>query len=57
MFCIYAGWIWQRDKVLQEVRKGCPDVENGLFWKIWPTYVRYVCPVIILAIFAQTVFG
>ena len=57
MFCIYAGWIWQRDKVLQEVRKGCPDVENGLFWKIWPAYVRYVCPVIILAIFAQTVFG
>ena len=57
MFCIYAGWIWQRDKVLQEVRKGCPDVENYLFWKIWPSYVRYVCPVIILAIFAQTVFG
>ncbi|MEP1469777.1 MAG: sodium-dependent transporter [Halieaceae bacterium] len=57
MFCIYAGWVWQRDKVLQEVRKGCPDVENGLFWKIWPSYVRFVCPVIILAIFAQTVFG
>lgn len=57
MFCIYAGWVWQRDKVLQEVRKGNPDVENSLFWKIWPSYVRYVCPVIILAIFAQTVFG
>lgn len=57
MFCIYAGWVWRRDKLLQEVRKGSPDVENGLFWKVWPGYVRFVCPVIILAIFAQSLWG
>ncbi len=57
MFCLYAGWIWHRDAILQELRKGNPDVEQGLFWKIWPSYVRYVCPIVILAIFAQTVFG
>lgn len=57
MFCLYAGWVWRRDAILQELRKGNPEVEQGLFWKIWPSYVRYVCPVIILAIFAQTVFG
>jgi len=57
MFCVYAGWIWQRDKVLQEIRKGSPDVEQGLFWKIWPGYVKIVCPVIILGIFAQSLFG
>jgi NSS family neurotransmitter:Na+ symporter len=57
MFCIYAGWIWHRDTLLQELRKGNPDVEYGLFWKIWPAYVRVVCPVIILAIFAQSLLG
>ena len=54
MFCIYAGWVWHRDNLLQELRKGNPDMENTLFWKIWPWYVRVVCPVIILTIFSQT---
>ena len=57
MLCIYAGWIWHRDSLLQELRKGYPDVEDGLFWKIWPWYVRVVCPVIILGIFIQKVVG
>ena len=57
MFCIYAGWIWHRDSLLQEVRKGAPDVEHSLFWKIWPWYVRVVCPVMILGIFLQSLLG
>ena len=57
MFCIYAGWIFNRNALLQELRKGNPEVEKGLFWKIWPWYVRLVCPLIILAIFAQTLLG
>ncbi len=57
VFCVFAGWIWHRDTLLQEVRKGNPDVESSLFWKIWPWYVRVVCPVIILGIFLQSVFG
>jgi NSS family neurotransmitter:Na+ symporter len=57
MFCIYAGWLWHRDNLLQELRKGNPEVADGLFWKIWPGYVRFVCPVIIFAIFAQSLLG
>ena len=57
MFCLYAGWVWHRDQLLQELRKGNPGVEDSLFWKIWPGYVRVVCPVIILAIFAQSLWG
>ena len=57
MFCVYAGWVWQRDKVLKEVQKGSPQVEHTLFWKIWPWYVKLVCPVVILAIFAQSLWG
>jgi NSS family neurotransmitter:Na+ symporter len=57
MFCIYAGWIWQRNQVLEEVRKGSPEVESTIFWKIWPWYVKLVCPIVILAIFAQSLIG
>ena len=54
MFCVYAGWVWRRDEILRELRKGNAGAEHSLFWKVWPWYVRIVCPVIILAIFAQT---
>ncbi|MEL0192780.1 MAG: sodium-dependent transporter [Halieaceae bacterium] len=47
MLCIYAGWIWRRDSVLAELRKNDPDVASGVFWKIWPWYLRVVCPVVI----------
>jgi len=51
MLCIFAGWIWHRDGLLSELKKGNQEVENSLFWKVWPSYVRYVCPLAILALF------
>jgi NSS family neurotransmitter:Na+ symporter len=54
LFCIFVGWIWHRDQILTEIRQGSEDAENGLFWRIWPTYVRYVCPLLILLLFAHS---
>jgi NSS family neurotransmitter:Na+ symporter len=54
IFCIYAGWIWQRNNVLQEIASGNPDVANSLFWKIWPNYIRFVCPVLLLVMYWQS---
>lgn len=54
VFCIYVGWIWHRDAVLSELKKGAPDIAEGLFWKIWPWHLRLVCPAIILLIFVQS---
>lgn len=51
MLCIFAGWLWHRHRLLEEIRKGFPDVESRLFWKIWPTYVKWVCPVLIAGVF------
>ena len=53
MMCVFAGWVMQRNRLLQELKKGNEDVEHGWFWKIWPVYVRFVCPAAILTIFAQ----
>lgn len=53
LMCVFAGWIWHRNTLIGEIRKGLPDGEHKLFWKIWPGYVRFVCPAAILAIFIQ----
>ena len=54
LLCIFTGWVWHRDKVLQELKEGNPDAENSLFWKIWPWYLRFVCPVIIVVMFYRS---
>lgn len=55
VLCIFAGWVWRRDAILTELKSGNPDVESGWFWKIWPWYVRFVCPVIIAIMFVRSV--
>jgi|TARA_B110000971_G_scaffold201138_1_gene219751 NSS family neurotransmitter:Na+ symporter len=53
LLCIFAGWIFYRNSILEELKSGNPDVEQGLFWKIWPVYVKFFCPALILLTFAQ----
>ena len=53
MLCIFAGWVFYRNSILEELKSGNPDVESGIFWKIWPVYVKFICPVLILLTFAQ----
>lgn len=54
MLCIFAGWVWKRNEILQELRTSDEEAEHGLFWKIWPWYVRFVCPVIIILMFYRS---
>lgn len=54
MLCIFAGWVWKRNEILQELKKGDSNAENSLFWRIWPWYVRFVCPVVILLMFYRS---
>ena len=52
-FCIFAAWIWRRNDILQEIKQGAPEAERGMFWKIWPFYVKFICPVAILVVYYQ----
>ncbi len=49
--CVFVGWIWHRNDVLAEIKQGNEAVENGLFWKIWPWYTKFVCPSAIAIVF------
>jgi neurotransmitter:Na+ symporter, NSS family len=53
MMCVFAGWVWHRNTLIAEIRKGMEHADRSLFWRIWPLYVRFVCPAAILAIFIQ----
>ncbi|MCI5107072.1 MAG: sodium-dependent transporter [Pseudomonadales bacterium] len=52
-FCIFVAWVWQRNGILEEIKQGDPDAESSLFFKIWPFYVKFVCPLAILVVYFQ----
>jgi NSS family neurotransmitter:Na+ symporter len=54
MLCIFAGWVWNRNNILAELKKGDEHAEHSWFWRIWPWYVKFVCPVIILLMFYRS---
>ncbi|GAB3097764.1 sodium-dependent transporter [Aestuariicella hydrocarbonica] len=55
MLCVFAGWIWHRDSLLKEIKSGHPEIEGTFFWKIWPNYVKFVCPILVLVTLIQSV--
>lgn len=57
LFCFYAGWVWHRNQVLRELQQGFAGARHSLFWKIWPWYIRFVCPIFILLMFFQSFIG
>jgi len=57
MCCIFVGWIWYRGSLLKAIQQGNPEVHNTLFWKIWPVYTKFVCPIAIGAVFLHSVLS
>jgi NSS family neurotransmitter:Na+ symporter len=55
VMCLFAGWLLHRDKKLMQLRN-----EQGLsinwFWRIWPWYVRIVCPFFIGLLLLKSIF-
>ena len=54
MLCIFAGWIWHRNEILKELKSGDELAEQRIFWRIWPWYVKFVCPLIIALMFYRS---
>lgn len=51
--CIFVGWVMNRNTLIQEIKQGNPEIENSVFMKIWPLFIRYVSPILILIILIQ----
>ena len=54
LICLFAGWVFYRNSILNELKQGNPDIENSLFWKLWPLYVKLICPALIAIIIYQS---
>ena len=52
-FVLLGGWMWGRAKLFDELVQGTPDLANSLFWRIWPKYVRVVCPLLVVLVIAS----
>lgn len=54
LLCLFVGWLWHRNRILDAIKPGMDDAENSLFFKVWPIYVRFVCPVLIATTLIQS---
>jgi len=50
MFCLFGGWVWNRNSKIKELEQGYPDFQMGLFGKVWPFYVKFVCPILVATV-------
>jgi NSS family neurotransmitter:Na+ symporter len=53
LICLFAGWIFYRNSLLNELKQGNSEIEHALFWKLWPVYVKLICPTLIGIIIFQ----
>ena len=53
--CIFAGWVFHRQLILAELQRGNAAAEKDLFWTIWPIYVKFLCPSLILILVGQNI--
>ncbi|WP_144208205.1 sodium-dependent transporter [Shewanella donghaensis] len=54
---IFMGWVWHRDGLLSAIAQQDGVDENSFFWRVWPTYVKFICPLLISVIIVQLFFG
>ena len=52
--CIFVGWIWHRNSLLSEIKQGYESVGETVFWKVWPWYIKFVCPLAIALVFLHS---
>ncbi|WP_404340608.1 sodium-dependent transporter [Pseudoalteromonas mariniglutinosa] len=57
MCCIFVGWLWHRGSLLKEIQQGYPETEQRLFWKIWPWYIKFICPLAIALVFLNSILS
>lgn len=50
LFCLFGGWVWSRAGKIKELEQGCPDFQLGWFGKVWPFYVKFICPVLVVTV-------
>ncbi|MGZ9897488.1 sodium-dependent transporter [Shewanella gaetbuli] len=53
---IFLGWVWNRNQLISAIAAQEGVNTNTVFWRIWPVYVKFICPVLIMLIIMQLFF-
>ena len=48
LICIFVGYVWKTDSAVNEMEFGFAGIKQTLFIKIWPIFIKYICPAAIL---------
>jgi NSS family neurotransmitter:Na+ symporter len=57
MICLFLAYVWKTGNALEEIEYGFPGARNSLFGKLWPIFVKVICPILILIVFITTLVG
>ena len=52
--CIFVGWVMNRNTLLKELSQGNSKIAGSVFLKVWPFFIKYICPILILLVFLQS---
>jgi NSS family neurotransmitter:Na+ symporter len=55
--CIFIGYFWKTRSAVDEMKNGFKDIRDSWFTTVWSVFIKYICPIIILLILAQTILG
>ncbi|OIN02116.1 transporter [Idiomarina sp. MD25a] len=47
IFGVMLTWVLRQHVLLKALQQGAENIEKSLFWKIWPWYVKFICPILI----------
>lgn len=50
IFGVLLTWVLRQNYLLKALQAGAPDMEKSWFWRVWPWYVKFVCPILILLV-------
>lgn len=48
LICLFVGYVWTTDSALTEMEFGYAGIKQTLFSKIWPIFIKFICPAAIL---------
>ncbi len=49
-FGVLLTWVLRQNYLLKALQEGAPEMEASWFWKVWPWYVKFICPILILLV-------
>ena len=55
MICLFLGFVWKTQPALNEIEQGRPGTLTGPFGRLWPAFIKFFCPILILLVFLNTI--